>query len=93
MKRLVIFFRWLIGPSMTILIEVLHVRLLNVWIRTSPPAFIHPNCTWKLADGHVCPGNHQGRDFSDTTSGKLTAPTRNGTKLSVKSLVLKLVAS
>ncbi|CAN5166398.1 hypothetical protein BH09BAC4_BH09BAC4_01190 [soil metagenome] len=63
MKRLVVFFRWLIGPSITTLIEVLHVRLLNDWIQTPAPAFIHPHCTWKLVDGHVCAGNHQGRDF------------------------------
>ncbi|AUD01145.1 nuclear transport factor 2-like protein [Spirosoma pollinicola] len=63
MKRFIIFFRWLVGPSMTTLIEELHVRLLNDWILTQDPAFIHPQCTWKLADGHVCSGTHLGRDF------------------------------
>ncbi|MVM42082.1 nuclear transport factor 2 family protein [Spirosoma sp. HMF3257] len=63
MKLLVTFFRWLVGPSMTTLIEDLHVRLLNDWIQTPAPAFIHPHCIWKLDDGHVCIGIHQGRDF------------------------------
>ena len=63
MKRLVIFFHWLIGPPMTSLIEVLHVRLLNDWIQAPTPSLIHSHCAWKLADGHVCAGIHQGRDF------------------------------
>jgi ketosteroid isomerase-like protein len=63
MKRLILFFRWLIGTPTTFLIEEIHVRLLKSWIRMSTPFFIHPHCTWKLADGHVFTGNHQGRDF------------------------------
>jgi ketosteroid isomerase-like protein len=37
--------------------------LLNDWIRAPAPAFIHPHCTWKLADGHVCSGTHLGHNF------------------------------
>ncbi|GAB4014434.1 hypothetical protein GCM10028773_01180 [Spirosoma koreense] len=47
---------------MTTLIEGFHVRLLDDWIKTPDPAFIHPHCTWKLADGHVCAGTHLGQD-------------------------------
>lgn len=63
MKRLVFFLRWLTGPPVAMLIEQLHIRFLNDWVRSPAPAFIHTYCTWKLADGHVCAGNHQGRDF------------------------------
>lgn len=63
MKRFINFFRWLAGLPTKTLVEKRHVRLLSDWIKTSAPAFIHPQCTWKLDDGHVCTGIHQGRNF------------------------------
>ena len=63
MNLLATFLRRLIGPPTATLVEDLHVRLLNDWILEPAPSFIHPRCTWKLADGHFFAGNHQGRDF------------------------------
>ena len=71
MRLIVTFFRWLVGPPTTTLIEELHVRLLNDWILTPTPTFIHPHCTWKLADGHVCAGTHLGRNFFENYQRQL----------------------
>ncbi|WP_229376176.1 nuclear transport factor 2 family protein [Fibrella aquatilis] len=43
--------------------EIIHSRLLDNWIRAPTLSFIHPHCVWKLAEGQICPGIHQGCDF------------------------------
>ncbi len=63
MKLLINLLRRLIGPPVTILVEDLHIRLLNDWIMEPSTSFIHPRCTWKLANGHPCEGVYEGQGF------------------------------
>ncbi|GAB3800037.1 hypothetical protein GCM10028819_24550 [Spirosoma humi] len=63
MKFIVTFFRTVFGFPLVTVIQGLHVRLLNDWISEPGSAFLHPQCTWKLADGHPNQGAYVGVDF------------------------------
>ncbi len=65
MTLLANFLRKLIGPSTATLVEDLHVRQLDNWIIEPNGSFIHPQCSWTLANGHPCEGVYEGRNFYD----------------------------
>ncbi|GAB3220459.1 nuclear transport factor 2 family protein [Spirosoma arcticum] len=66
------FCRMLIGVHIATLIENLHVRLLNDWIRHPADEHLHPECTWKLADAHPHTGTYQGREFYEWYTDQLS---------------------
>ena len=55
----------LIGPPLVSLTQALHVRLLHDWVRKPGTTFLHPQCTWKLAETHPSQGTYVGSDFYD----------------------------
>lgn len=71
MNPLDTFYRLLIGPPVTTLVESLHVRLLNEWVKRPTAGRLHPQCTWKLAEGHPYAGVYQGADFYDQYANRL----------------------
>jgi hypothetical protein len=72
MKLISAFCRLFIGLPLITFTEDLHVRLLNNWIAERSLRFIHPQCTWHVADGHPYPGFYLGRNFYDRYTEQLT---------------------
>ena len=71
MNLLDTFYRLLIGPPVTTLVESLHVRLLSDWVMHPTAKRLHPQCIWKLAEGHPYAGVYQGMDFYDRYANQL----------------------
>ncbi|GAB3220435.1 nuclear transport factor 2 family protein [Spirosoma arcticum] len=65
MTLLAHFLRRLFSPPVVSSVENRHAHLINAWILQADQSLIHPNCVWKLANGHPCEGIHQGSDFYD----------------------------
>ncbi|WP_245565118.1 nuclear transport factor 2 family protein [Spirosoma spitsbergense] len=65
MQAIILFLRRLIGPPTAQLIDALHIRLLNDWLITPDPTFIHPHCVWILNNGHPHQGVYEGQYVYD----------------------------
>ncbi|MBC7921645.1 MAG: nuclear transport factor 2 family protein, partial [Ferruginibacter sp.] len=63
MKLLTAFFRMLLDPPVPTLLEDLHAQLLKDWIMKPDVDFLHPQCTWMLADGHPHRDCYRSSDF------------------------------
>lgn len=65
MTLLARFLRRLLSSPTVSSVENRHAHLINAWILQANQSFIHPNCVWKVADGHPCEGIYQGLNFYD----------------------------
>jgi hypothetical protein len=48
---------------MATLMEDRHAWLLHEWILQPTLDYVHPQCIWKVADGHPCEGLYHGLNF------------------------------
>lgn len=63
MTMLTDFLRRLFGPSLSSIAKDLHFRMLNDWLMEPDNSFVHPQCVWKLVDGHPFAGVYTGQHF------------------------------
>ncbi|AUD06326.1 nuclear transport factor 2-like protein [Spirosoma pollinicola] len=52
MKYLAVFLRLIYGRSISSLVDDLHARFIGDWLEKPESKYVHPHCSWTLADGH-----------------------------------------